>query len=433
MLNWGVEDTGALQPAKMEFIFASSSQCANYQSNRSCTMQPLLRALLCLSLLLPISAFADSQLRGLAVDAQSMPTSVDEPEEQAYWDELANTGTNFLRLQYSNQSVLLDETAYRAWMAEVLEHLDLIIPIAASYDMKVMFSLHSPPGGRDESGSRPIDRIFMPEYAWAKQVMIDFWSAAAAKYNGNSTVAVYLIMGEPAPVEKSQWKEFSAILVNTIRGTGAVPIAEQPAIAISSIYGNPALATTISIPQDGGKYMASFNMYFPWKYTHQGLFDDKVYSYPAGSSADARPSMRARSCKKIKNPKKKKKCRKKKKEQKQGNGKKTGKKKKPNALTKAGLVNSMKKFLRFALNNNVEVLIGEYSVVAYAPGAATYLTDLTDIFNDNGFHSAYHIWDEAPVWSLQHDCTNKSSCTLSESPNDRMQVMQNFFSNNASD
>ncbi len=62
---------------------------------------------------------------------------------------------------------------------------------------------------------------------------------------------------------------------------------------------------------------------------------------------------------------------------------------------------------QFQLKYHVPILVGEFSVVRWAPGpdAVQYLTDLIDIFEEYQWSWIYHGFRECHVWSVEHDET----------------------------
>ena len=62
---------------------------------------------------------------------------------------------------------------------------------------------------------------------------------------------------------------------------------------------------------------------------------------------------------------------------------------------------------QFQLKYHVPIIVGEFSVVRWAPGpdAVQYLTDLIDIFEEYQWSWIYHSFRECNVWSVEHDET----------------------------
>jgi len=72
----------------------------------------------------------------------------------------------------------------------------------------------------------------------------------------------------------------------------------------------------------------------------------------------------------------------------------------------------------FANANHAKIFIGEYSVAAWAPNAAGWITDVTSSFDQYGFSTTYHTYNEYEGWNLELG-----------SP-DRLNVMKNYWSKN---
>ena len=47
--------------------------------------------------------------------------------------------------------------------------------------------------------------------------------------------------------------------------------------------------------------------------------------------------------------------------------------------------------------------MGEFSAVAWAPGAADWLRDAISLFEEYGWDWTYHAFREWPPWSVEHE------------------------------
>ena len=62
--------------------------------------------------------------------------------------------------------------------------------------------------------------------------------------------------------------------------------------------------------------------------------------------------------------------------------------------TRRDIISLIDHLTKFKKENNVAILISEYGAVRYIPGIEEYLSDLVEIFENEGFSHAYYGWDE---------------------------------------
>ena len=78
------------------------------------------------------------------------------------------------------------------------------------------------------------------------------------------------------------------------------------------------------------------------------------------------------------------------------------------------------------LQTGVPIVIGEYSAVGWAPGAADWIKDATDMFLEYGWSSYFHSWGEDPVWDPRYD-GDRNNWQRVQYTTDRMQMLINYF------
>ena len=82
----------------------------------------------------------------------------------------------------------------------------------------------------------------------------------------------------------------------------------------------------------------------------------------------------------------------------------------------------------FQLKYNVPIFIGEFSAIAWAPGAERYLEDCISIFEEYGWDWTYHAFREWTGWSVEHGGVFENQFPVENSP--RKQVLKKYFERN---
>ncbi len=72
----------------------------------------------------------------------------------------------------------------------------------------------------------------------------------------------------------------------------------------------------------------------------------------------------------------------------------------------------------FQLAYNVHIYVGEFSAIRWAPGAAKYLSDCIDLFEEYNWDWTYHAFREWDGWSIEHGEL------------DRRELLLKWFANN---
>ena len=90
----------------------------------------------------------------------------------------------------------------------------------------------------------------------------------------------------------------------------------------------------------------------------------------------------------------------------------------------------------FSAKYKVPVLVGEFSIVRWAPGNSVqnYLHDAIDLFEKEGWPWIYHSFRESPAWdaempsAAERDPANRSNLRRSDAP--AIQLLKDYFRNN---
>ena len=95
---------------------------------------------------------------------------------------------------------------------------------------------------------------------------------------------------------------------------------------------------------------------------------------------------------------------------------------------KAMLKKSLQPVRDFQLRHNARIYVGEFSAVAWAPGAAGYIRDCIEIFEEYGWDWSYHAFREWDGWSVEHE--GLPGKLVPSAGNDRKQVLLEAFRKN---
>ena len=83
----------------------------------------------------------------------------------------------------------------------------------------------------------------------------------------------------------------------------------------------------------------------------------------------------------------------------------------------------------FQLAYNVHIYVGEFSAIRWAPGAADYLRDCIELFEEYDWDWTYHAYREWDGWSVEHGSDPKDH-QPAEEPTDRKKLLLSWFARN---
>jgi hypothetical protein len=286
--------------------------------------------------LLTAADFSSSRLKGFNLGTRQQP-----PLVEADYRDMAATGANLARI-----IVLLkkcDGCAGYAIAASDIGYVDEVVAMGEKYGFYVVLTLSPRPAG---------DKAVYWKDAGLKKSIQDNWVRLAARYRGRAGIAAYDLINEPVPQvwfdPQDSWREFSSSLIEAIRGSDP-----EHVIVVEPIDWGHASGMAEWKPLPYANLVYSFHFYEPYKLTHQGLYDNRdVIAYP--------------------NPEWDK-----------------------NRLSK--MLEPVRKFVR---TYKVPVLVGEFSIVRWAPGNSVqdYLRDAITLFEQEDWPWLYHAFREYPGW-----------------------------------
>lgn len=307
------------------------------------------------------------------------------------FDEFAAWKVNIVRWQLVNadwprDDVPQDPRVYAEWLGAKLDELAAALESAKATGIKVIIDLHTPPGGRLTDGTQ---RVVMDK--GLQKQFLETWRAIAKRFRGHPAVWAYDLMNEPVQTRPSppgvlDWWELQAAVAKEVRA-----VDPDTTILISSDDWDSPQAFAWLRPVWVPNVVYQVHMYWPYEYTHQGF--DKPWE--PGKDAIPYPGT--------------------------WNGR---------PLDRAALERHLAPVREFQRAYGARILVGEFSVVRWAPGAARYLSDAISLFEDYGWDWIYHAYRERSAWDLEHANLPHESQTPVLGENDRSAVVRGWFERN---
>lgn len=275
-----------------------------------------------------------------------------------------------------------DMPEYEAWLDSALKHLDQLLPVCRELGIKVCIDMHTPPGGRD-----PDDVCRMFRQKQFQEAFMRLWEKMARRYRDEPAVWGYDLVNEPVeglvPEGLLDWRglaEQTARRIRAIDPHHAIIIEPAP-------WGSPEGLDWLE-PVDVPGVVYSVHMYTPFQFTHQG-----IYGNPAGVTYPGVIAGRR--------------------------------------WDKQALREAFQPVVQFQKDYHAPIYIGEFSAIRWAPGksAYNYLRDVIEIFEEHGWHWAYHAFREWDGWSVEHGPDPKDPKPTAQ-PTDRQLLLRQWFEKN---
>lgn len=267
---------------------------------------------------------------------------------------------------------------YDKWFAGKLDELEQALAACQKYGLLAVIDVHWPPGGRLE-GSEP--RIFHDlKY---QDHWLHWWEEIARRFKDHPAVWAYDLVNEPVQNTPPP-QGVPDFLAAQVRVAKAIrQIDPDTTILIEANQWDSPPAFRELMPVDVPNVVYQVHMYVPGQYTHQG-----VHNSPTG----------------IRYP-----------------GKIGSMDWDKDALRKV-----LAPVREFQLAYNVHIYVGEFSAARWAPGAAKYLSDVIDIFEEYGWDWTYHAYREWDGWSVEHGPDPEDHKPTAE-PTDRQKLLLSWF------
>ena len=275
-----------------------------------------------------------------------------------------------------------DLAEYDHWLDGRLDELDRALEACRRYGIKVIVDMHSPPGGRYTNNDLAI--FNEPQY---QDHWVALWERIARRYKGNAAIWGYDLINEPqqnAP-SPSGVADFLGAQVRAAKAIRAID-PDVP-LFIEAAEWDSAEGYSELEPVNIPNVIYEVHMYVPGEFTHQGVFGKWIpTTYPG----------------KIGNT----------------------------MWDKEQLRKVLQPVREFQLAYNVHIFVGEFSAIRWAPGAASYLRDCIDLFEEYGWDWTYHAYREWDGWSVEHG-SDPEDHNPSKEPTDRKILLLDWFGKNA--
>jgi hypothetical protein len=274
-----------------------------------------------------------------------------------------------------------DLAEYDSWLESELEDLDKVLQASRRYGLKVVVDMHSPPGGRYENKDLAIfhEPLYQDHY-------VALWEKIARRYKGQPAVWGYDLVNEPVQNDPSP-PDVADYLGTQTRAAKAIrQVDPDVPIFIEASQWDSAEGFRRLEPVDVPKVIYQVHMYVPGEFTHQGVHNTVTgIAYPGEIGGSHWDKTRLRAV--------------------------------------------LAPVREFQLAYNVHIYVGEFSAIRWAPGAADYLSDCIDLFEEYQWDWTYHAYREWDGWSVEHGPDRKDRKPTRE-PSDRKQLLLRWFAQN---
>jgi hypothetical protein len=307
------------------------------------------------------------------------PGPVGPPYAQSDLDRLRAEGANVA--QISGPGLYTENPPY-VLDTGVQTNLDNLITMATNAGLHVVISFRTGPG-RSEAAFNYFPPGYDNDAVWTNQAAHDAWVAmwtyTANRYKNNPQVVGYDLMVEPNSNHRlfddfdpahfyaahgntlADWNPLAAAITTGIRSVDA----DTPIIVCGMSYGSIFWLNYI-VPTGDTKTVYSTHYYEPFNYTNQDFPPFGVpIPYPGHFDPDGGGAV---------------------------------------DVNKAWLENELSPIDTWQnAHPTLPVIVGEFGVVRYAPGAETYMADVTSIFEAKGVTHFQWMWKSTWAPSLSDD------------------------------
>ncbi|MBN1269310.1 MAG: cellulase family glycosylhydrolase [Kiritimatiellae bacterium] len=275
----------------------------------------------------------------------------------------------------------LDE--YDRWFNGQLDELDRVLDACRRYGIKVVVdSMHNAPGGRYPNLDHAI--FNEPKY---QDYFVESWKKIARRYKGNPVIWGYDLVNEPMRYQPlpSGMADYLAVQVRAAKAIRAIDPAVPIFIESTELDGPNGFLELE--PIDIPNVIYQVHMYLPAEFTHQGVYGERI---PVAYPGRIRNTM----------------------------------------WDKEQLRKTLQPVREFQLAYNVHIYVGEFSAIRWASGAAAYLRDCIELFEEYGWDWTYHAYREWDGWSVEHG-SDPEDHNPSKERTDRKILLLDWFGKNA--
>ena len=271
---------------------------------------------------------------------------------------LASWGVSLLRFQmvrdWHGVGTNQDLGEFDRWLDGRLNHFgNVVLPLARKYAISVVLDMHVTPGGRD--ASHETNMFHDKRYA---RHFVESWRRIARRFAGEEGIWAYDLVNEPQQQSEAApgmdgWS-LQKIAAEAIRAIDPI----TPILFESNANDSPDAFRNLS-PVALTNMIYEVHVYGPEDFTHQGIpgFASTPGRWPDDSRGWNRDYLRS----------------------------------------------LLAPVREFQLKHGARIYVGEFSAVAWAPGAEKYLEDCIALFEEYGWDWTYHAFREWQGWSVEHE------------------------------
>ena len=313
----------------------------------------------------------------------------ERPTTEADIATLASWGATLARFQIMRNWMAVDDCQdleeYAQWIDSRLDNLEDVLRWAEARGMQIVVDLHSPPGGKRQR-PREMNMLHDDRYADA---FVETWRRIARRcapaVQTAGPIYGYDLINEPAQwgaARNSYW-ELQRRAAEAIREIDPA----TPVIVASNMADSPSAFLYLS-PLAMDNVIYQIHVYAPGKFTHQGVggglarkADGSQYKWPD-------PEMKWD-------------------------------------------IDYLRRILEpvraFQEKHHARIYVGEFSAIAWAPGADQYLRDCISLFGEYGWDWTYHAFREWGAWSVEHECPAPGQPFAPSTDNPRKRALLDGF------
>lgn len=286
---------------------------------------------------------------------------------------------NLIRWQLNHLKTIdpTDMAAFDQWLNSKLNEVDQVMDYCQKYGIKVIIALMTPPGGRDDKNRTLIfyNKIYNDK-------LISIWETIADRYKQHPALLGYDLINEPCQILDPPPPGMDCISTQLKAVEAIRKIDPSARVYIELSAGDEPHTYRNFTPLNISNVVYEVHMYRPHDFTHQQVNGNflPVTSYP-GTIKDI-------------------------------------------YYDKNKLKEILQPVRDFQVQYGVRIYVGEFSAVRWATGAADYLKDCIDIFEEYGWDWSYHAYKNWTGWNLEHENgTPNSKIVISYEKTDRMNVV----------
>jgi len=276
---------------------------------------------------------------------------------------------------------------FGTWLDGRLDHLETtVLPLAKKYGMKVCVDLHTAPGYRYSKAIGPVPEGRNGEFRMYyvegyRKAFCDSWRKIATRFKGDPSIYGFDLINEPVqnarlPVGYWEIQQMAAQIIREIDPVTSIVVE-------GNHMDNPdGFKELRPIGLDNVIYQV--HMYMPFLFTHQAVGADNDWKIRAAYPDAER------------------------------------------GWDKMHLRHCLRHVREFEKRHGARIYVGEFSAVAWAKGAETYIRDCIELFNEYGWDWSYHAFREWEGWSVEHEWSDKfNTKPVPSTDNPRMRALKN--------